>query len=148
MAYYNKRLKPDNRLVSVTASTVAVSKAAHDGVVIALNRAAGITATLPPATGSGALYTFVVGTTFGATGNGIIACTTTDVMQGVVTLATDTSGLTVPTTATSDKMTMNGSTTGGVHGSTVRFLDVKSGTYAVEGAVLATGAESTPFAAS
>lgn len=146
MTYANKRQKPGNRLVSVTTATVTVTPFNHDEKVILFNRAAGVTATLPAATGSGNHFTFAVAKTL--TGNGVIqVANTTDVIRGGITLQTDTSGITVPTTATSDTITMNGSTQGGIIGSVVHLTDFASGTYLVEGNLISTGAESTPFSA-
>ena len=47
---------------SLTSSTTLIRQI-HDGVPLILNAAAGLTITLPAATGSGAIYTFIVGTT-------------------------------------------------------------------------------------
>ena len=137
--------KPNLGIISITAETVTVNADGYAGRTIVLNRAAGITVTLPPATGSGYTYEFVVGTTF--TGSGIIQVTTTDVMAGIVAVVTDVGGLVIPTAATSDTLTMNATTTGGVIGSRVVFQDVKAATWAVSGAVISTGEEATPFSA-
>ena len=56
-------------------------------------------------------------------------------------------GITCPTAADSDTITMSGSTTGGVRGSMVELQDVASGIWMVRGSLVSTGAEATPFSA-
>jgi len=137
---------PSTRLVNVTAATVTITKDLHAGRIVTLNRAGGITATLPAATGTGDEYRFFVGTTF--TSSGIIqVANATDIMQGGVAVSTDAAGVTILTAATSDTITMNGSTTGGLKGSNVKLIDVASGLFMVEGFLISTGSEATPFSA-
>lgn len=131
--------------VDCTAATLTVTQADHANKLIRLNRAAGITVTLHPATGTGAIYRFYVGTTF--TGSGIIQVTTTDIIQGAVGMTTDAAGVMIPTAATSDTITMNGSTTGGIVGSYIELQDAALGVWSVRGAIVSTGAEATPFSA-
>lgn len=134
-----------NTPVNLTASTLSVTAAAHNNVVVTINRAAGTTITMPAASGTGNHYRFFVGTTL--TGNGIIAALTTDIIQGVLGVATDAAGVNILSTATSDKITMNGSTTGGLKGSYVELIDVASGVWSCQGGLISTGAEATPFSA-
>lgn len=133
--------------VNVTTSTVTITADEHAGRVVTLNRAAGVTATLPAATGTGNVYKFFVGTTVTSNDDIIQVANATDVIQGVLAVVTDIAGVVVNTTATSDTITMNGSTTGGVIGSYVEITDVASGFFACTGALVATGAEATPFSA-
>lgn len=135
----------ENGVVDVSSAAVTID-ASHAGKIITLNRAAGITATLPAAEGTGNVYTFFVGTTL--TGSGIIqAASAADSFGGGVGVATDAAGVTAPTAATSDTLTMNGSTTGGIVGSMVKFTDVAAGKFMVEGQLVSTGSEATPFSA-
>lgn len=132
--------------VTVTDATVSITEENHQGTVVNLSRAAGIVATLPEAVGSGHEYEFFVLTT--VTSNAYtIAALTTDIIQGGVAVSTDAAGVTVLTAADSDKISMNGSTTGGLIGSHVRLKDVADGIWRVEGFLRSTGAEATPFAA-
>lgn len=131
--------------ISVTTATFSVTSSHAEAELVA-NRAAGITFTLPASEGKGAVFNFFVGTTF--TGSGIIkVANSTDIMQGVVSIATDAAGVTCPTAADSDTITMNGSTTGGLKGSYIILTDVASGVWEVAGALVSTGAEATPFSA-
>lgn len=132
--------------VDLTTATLTVTAATHGGRVVSLNKADGITITLPAATGTGTRYFFGVTTTL--TSDGVIqVANATDVINGGVIVATDTSGLVVPTAATSDTITMNGTTTGGIKGSNLILTDVASGLFTVSGFLVASGAEATPFSA-
>ncbi len=141
------RILQSERLTNVTTATVTVTENDHEGKVITLNRAAGITATLPAATGSGAKYRFVVGTTF--TGSGIIQVVGDDTMTGLAIVAQDGGDTSVvfETGATSDTVTLNGTTTGGLKGADVELIDIAADTWFVNVRTAATGTEATPFSA-
>jgi hypothetical protein len=127
-------------------TTTTVDRDSHLDTVLLLNRAGGFVTTLPAATGSGDVYRFYVQTT--VTADMTIAALTTDIIQGAIIVGTAATAGTMAATATSDKLTMNGSTTGGLLGSYVEFTDVVSGAWVVRGALVSTGAAATPFAAS
>jgi len=131
--------------IAFTGATLTIDRDVHSDTIISLNRAAGMTVNLPAAVGSGDVYRFYVVTTF--TGSCTIAALGTDIMQGAVSVASDISGVTCPTTATSDKIVMNGGTQGGAAGTFVQFQDVASATWNVTGHLTAVGAEATPFSA-
>lgn len=133
--------------INVTAATLTVDRDNHAGTVVTLNRAAGITVTLPASTGKGDEYDFYVGTTVSSNSTIIKVANSTDILQGVVHLTTDIAGTSMPTSATSDTITMNGSTTGGVIGSWVKVKDVALGFWRLEGGLICTGTEATPFSA-
>ncbi len=139
--------KPNFGVVAVTASTLTARADAHGGVPVALDRAAGIAVTLPAATGSGVTFEFVVITTVTSNSTTIKVANSSDVMIGVLSVATDIAGVTCPTTSTSDTITMNGSTTGGVLGSRVVLTDIAANKWMVSGELNSTGAEATPFSA-
>ena len=140
-------------IVNATASTLAVKSELHEGKIITLNRAAGIAVTLPAATGDGAVYTFILGTTVTSNSTTIKVANASDVFVGFVVQAADGgSGVVAYETAASDDtITLNGSTTGGVKGDRFRLVDVKlDGTNAVwllDGIQSATGTEATPLSA-
>jgi hypothetical protein len=127
-------------------TTTTVDRDSHLDTVLRLNRAGGFVTTLPAAVGSGDIYKFYVQTT--VTADMTIAALTTDIIQGAIIVGTAATAGTMAATATSDKLTMNGSTTGGLLGSYVEFTDVVSGTWVVRGALVSTGAAATPFSAS
>lgn len=134
-------LKP----IEYTGTAITLDRDTHEGTVLNMNRAGGMTVTLPAATGTGDTYRFYVSTTF--TASATIAAAGTDVMQGAIIVSTTNTAGTVATSATSDKLVMNGSTQGGLVGSYVEVRDVASGVWATTGALVASGAFATPFSA-
>jgi len=137
-----ERLQP----INVTAATLTLDPDVHAGAVVTINLAATQTTTLPASVGDGSVYTIQIGTT--KTGDQIIqVANATDVINGGVSMSTDIGGTNMLAAATSDTITMNGSTTGGVAGSWVRLTDVKAGFWMLEGFLCTTGTEATPFSA-
>lgn len=135
-------------IATITDATVSITDDAYVGQRVILSRAAGVTATLPPATGSGNRYEFIVGVT--PTSNSHkVQVTTTDTMSGYALLAQDGGDTSVmfETGATSDTITLNGTTTGGVQGARVICDDIASAKWAVAVVSAATGTEATPFSA-
>jgi len=65
-------------VVSATAETLAVSQATHANKTVVLNRAAGVVATLPEATGTGDVYTFIVGTALTSNAYKVVTADTTN----------------------------------------------------------------------
>lgn len=133
--------------ITVTAATVTITKE-FAGATINLSRAAGITATLPAATGTGRWYEFFTLTSV-TSNNNVIQVVGTDVMQGFALLAQDAGDTVVmfETAADSDTITMNGSTKGGLRGESIILKDVSSGVWQVRMMGTATGTEATPFSA-
>ena len=152
----NRAADVSTRLVSATASTLAVTVADHDGKTVAFNRAAGVDTTLPAATGTGARFRFVVATAFTGTCTIKVNGTPgTDTMVGLV-LALDGEG--APANAwtvggTDDTITFDGAATpnmtqGGFAGDLYEIEDIASGVWQVNGFVKQTGTEATPMSAS
>lgn len=137
------------RLVSATAATLAVTATSHDQKIVVLNRAAGVTVTLPAATGSGAVFRFTVGTDISSNSNIIKVADASDVMQGMLTVTDRADGSTAGfgTVAASDTITLNGGTTGGLKGGMITLVDIGADLYAVTGTVVGNGTEATPFSA-
>jgi hypothetical protein len=133
-------------LVTVTDATVTITDDGYMGIPIIMNRAAGITATLPPATGSGARYEFIGAAD--ASGDQVIQVTGDDTMAGVAYLGNDSAGASCfYTGATSDTITLDGSTTGGLKGWKVTAIDIAADTWSVMVMSEASGTEATPFSA-
>lgn len=129
-------------LVEVTAATVTINEGGYSGLPIKMNRAAGITATLPAATGSGAKYEFYGAVD--ASGSQIIrAASASDVMQGVAIIG----GEDFNTADTSDTITLNATTTGGFKGWKVFLVDIASGVWDVLVISESSGTAATPFSA-
>lgn len=132
--------------INHTAATLALNEDTHAEAWVTLNKADGMTVTLPASTGKGARYKLFVGTTF--TSNCVVQVANgTDILQGGIAMSTDIGGTNLLTASTTDTITMNGSTQGGLKGSWLCFDDVASGIWALSGFVITTGTETTPFSA-
>lgn len=132
--------------ITITASAT-LDRDTHAGTVVRLSAAAGLTVTLPASTGKGDEYEFFVLTTVTSNNYIIAVANATDVMQGVVALSTDIGGTNMLTGATTDTITMNGSTKGGLLGTSIVLKDVAAGFWQVTGFLVCTGTEADPFSA-
>lgn len=142
--------------VSAAAATLAATAALHAGKSVYLNRATGVTVTLPAATGSGAKYRFVNATALSGGSHVIQAANASDYFLGAEYTSTDNgsgAGLTWPTvnsgtpSTESDTLTWNGTTKGGRLGDEVSFEDIAANVWAVRSLSNETGSEATPFTA-
>lgn len=129
------------QVVSITAATVALTAADHGGKVVALNRAAGVTATLPAATGSGEVFRIYVGTAVTSNSDIIQVANASDTMVGTIISTLAAGGTTFGETAqgTDDTITMNGTTTGGLIGSYVELTDWAANVWLVNGRLAGSG---------
>jgi hypothetical protein len=135
--------------VAATASTLTVTAATHAGRTVALNRAAGIAVTLPAATGTGAIYRFVIVAALTSNTTTIKVANASDIMTGNAYVVSDGAAavLGYTTGASDDTITLNGSTTGGLKGDLITVTDVATNVYHVLANTAATGTEATPFSA-
>ena len=131
-----------------TTAALTMTRGHHGNTVVVLDSSTGRTLTLPASSGSGDVYTVYVKTTVSSGSHVIQVANSTDVMNGGVAISTDIAGITMLAAATSDTITLSGTTTGGLAGSWVRFTDVVAGFWMLEGFLCSTGAEATPFSAS
>lgn len=121
----------------------------HDGYAgrkIVLSAAAGLTVTLPEATGTGHQYEVFVSTT--VTSNAyLINCPASSEFYGTISLHQDSAATdaTFDAADNDDQISMNGSTTGGLKGARILLTDTHSGHWHVTGESAATGTEATPF---
>jgi len=141
------------KVVDATAATLAVTAALHANRVVTLNRAAGVTVTLPAATGTGDKYTFIIGTTATSNANIIKVANATDVMDGSLNIQqdTDVDGTSAVWMAEvgDDTMTFAGAaTTGGIVGNRIECIDYAAGFWSCTAwTISGGGAEATPFSA-
>lgn len=134
-------IKPTN----ITATTYSLTEWEHSGKVVTLDLAAGQAGTLPAATGSGAKFTLFVATTY--TGSATVkVANASDTMAGSAIIDGTTSTM-FQTAATSDTITMNGSTTGGLLGTQIVLEDVAANVWKVSMLGNGSGTEATPFSA-
>ena len=140
-----------SRIVDLTSATITLSPEKHGDRTMLFNKAAGVTVTMPKATGSGLRYMFKVKSL--ATSNSYIVKVgnTTDIIQGAISICdTDTAGTITAfaTAADSDTITLNRTTTGSVTvGEWFELEDIASGVYAVRGLLSNTASGATPFSA-
>lgn len=133
--------------IAVTASATLNRSFANTPVVI--NAAAGLTLTLPAASGTGDVYTIIVGTTVTSNTAVVRVASASDIMAGNAIMSADggnTSNM-WETAADSDTITMDGSTRGGIRGDKITLTDYASGVWQVEMIGQSTGTEATPFSA-
>lgn len=145
----NRAADVSGRIVNVTATSLAVTEATHDGKTITLNSSTGQAVTLPAATGSGARFKVVLRTTISSGSTTIKVANTSDAMTGYC-LHTADGGDTVvgfETTSGTDTITLNGSSTGGLAGEKVEIEDVAANLFHVQVLGAATGTEASPFSA-
>jgi len=152
MPYGHNRSGDSGAIIDETTATLSVTTALHDGRIIALNRAAGVTCTLPTSEGSGAVFEFVAA--IAASGSYIIKVGNgTDVMAGfAIGMDDDTEGQATTwgwnCETSDDTITMDGTTKGGKLGDRVRVIDFEVGTFLVECFLTQSGgSEVTPFSA-
>jgi hypothetical protein len=130
-----------------TTAALTQTRGRHANLVTVLDSTTGRIITLPASSGSGDVYTVYVKTTVSSGNHVVQVANSTDVMNGGVAMSTDIGGTNMLASATSDTVTMNGSTTGGLAGSWLRFTDVVAGFWMAEGFLVTTGTEATPWSA-
>ena len=138
-----------DNLVSLASAAVTITPEDHSGRTLLLNRAAGVTATLPAATGTGNKYRFAVQTTVTSNGYIVKVADATDVMAGNALIAQDGGDTSVMFEAggTADTITLNGTTTGGLQGAIIELEDIATNLWLAEVKSAATSTEASPFSA-
>jgi hypothetical protein len=140
------------RKTSTTGTTVSFTPQEHAARVYVLDTILTVSTLnfkLPPSVGNGDVYTFVNNAvqTFGF----IVSCEkATDYLTGTAVMLEQVGGtddVIFYTTATSDKITFNATTTGGLRGDKVVAIDYRPGYYLVEVVAMASGDTVTPFSA-
>jgi hypothetical protein len=136
-------------VVNTTATGLTVTAALHAGRTVTLSSAVPIAVVLPQATGTGNVYRFAVLVAATGTSSTISVANATDVMTGIqITPVTGTAAnMAKATSATSDRISLNGTTTGGAAGSVYELIDVKTGVFTVFGYDTSVSATTSPFSA-
>lgn len=140
------------RFVNQTGATMAARQTKHEGKTVLLNRAAGVTVTLPRATGSGDVYRFMLLIPLTSNNHIVKVASASDYMRGKSWLgaATNASFNTANTgtpSTESDTVTLNGGTTGGLVGDYVEVMDIAKNVWQVECSLAGVGSAATPFSA-
>ena len=140
-----------NGLATLTAAT-SLTALLNGGRNNLLSLAAGFTATLPAATGTGMFYAFTV-LTLSTTGAYIVnTAPTTDIFCGSLLVGIDASNTSSPTlfkTASNSNTVTIGTTTpttgGAVIGDTFIVQDIAAGKWLISGTLVGAGTLATPF---
>lgn len=135
--------------VIVTDDTLTLTADSHAFRTVVLKRAAGITVTLPAATGTGNKYVLTLGATVTSNTVVIQVANASDSFVGR-SLGCADGGNTVngwEVSTGDDTITLNGGTKGGYLGDTFEFIDFADNTFLVNGFQNQTGVEATPFSA-
>lgn len=147
-AEVNRATDVSGRIVNVTAATLAVAEATHEGKTVTLNKVDGQTMTMPAATGGGARYRFVIGTT--STSNAyVFSPTGNNTIKGVAVLGDSTDGTAHiwATAAGNNTLTLGGTdnATGGIEGTVIIYEDIAADVWLVTVIGDAGGTEASPF---
>lgn len=138
-----------SEVINTTATTLTITRATHGNRLVTISSAAPIAITLPQATGTGAVYKFQMQVAATGSASTIAVANATDVMQGIawcLTTSTD-NVIGYKTSATSDTISLNGTTKGGVAGDIIEITDAKTGFFSVKMFTAPTGSTATPFSA-
>lgn len=140
---------PDGGLVTLAAATT-LTATAHSGRTLLLSLSGGFTTSLPAATGSGAIYRFIVAIV-SSTGY-VITAAGSDVFKGSLQVAKtgttyDTAGAAEQFLSTTNQnITLNGTTKGGLNiGDWILVQDILSGVWAPQGMLTGSGTLATMF---
>lgn len=138
-----------SRIVQITASTAYLNFNDHNDKTVVVDAAAGCAIRLPAANGSGMRVSILIGTTITSNSTTIKVANATDILVGNAIQSQD-GGATLQmfeTASTSDTITFDGSTTGGIKGDRVELEDIRAGFWAVRVVSAGTGTEATCFSA-
>lgn len=149
----NRETDASARIVTTTATTLALTITQHAGRVVLINTNSTVanTATLPVATGSGAKFTIINGIAQTQGSVVVAASGTLDVMKGVALMVNSTvtnNAQSFRTTASSDKVSFNRTTTGGVGDDMVEAWDEAANVWRVRVVGITAGTTATPFSES
>ena len=148
-AELNRMADASARIVTATAATLAVTELLHDGKIITMDRAGGIAVTMPEATGSGMVITFVWITKFTTNGTITLADTTNTLLLGHASIVdSDTTDLIHMFTpgSTFDLVTLDGTNTGGGLGCWIQYIDLATDKWSIQMFEAVGGtAPATPF---
>jgi len=144
------KVRARQHVISGSGATRTLN-ANESGSLVLFDRAAGIVFTLPTAK-PGTYFDFVVTTTITSNAAKVITAVGTELLIGSYTnVDTDTSNAVAVFTAngsTHVAVSMNGTTTGGILGTKIRFTCLSSTRWSIDGDVLGSGTVATAFATS
>lgn len=118
---------------------------AHRNRTLVLGKADGQTVTLPAATGSGARFRLVVGTSVTSVGTVITALAAAATFVGLARIMGGSAEVVAAAASGNNAITLNGSTKGGLVGTVVELEDVAADVWAVSVSGVGSGSAETPF---
>jgi len=135
-----------NPLVVVAAGPYTVTPLLNAGRLTVLNNVVGFTATLPPATGTGNVYQFLIESTVTTPSMVISRGVAADAMFGS-DIQTGAAGAVTgfSPAAGNNTITLNGTTTGGFAGDIITLTDVALNYWSVNITTRISGTAATPF---
>ena len=133
--------------VNSTATVIALTQVTNGNRWLTLSAAAPCAITLPQSLGKGDVYSVQIQVAATGTATTIATANETDVLQGAISALTTSSNAMDGwvCSATSNTVSLNGTTKGGVAGDWYKFTDVKTGFWIVEGVTAPSGTYATPF---
>ena len=133
-AELNRSADVSARIVPVTAATLLVTEALHEGKIITLDRIGGTVITMPEATGSGMVIEFLVITTMTTDTTFVLPDLVNTDLQGgaIISDSADATLSTFAPAATHDLVTLNGGTTGGLVGTRIQYIDIATDLWSVQ----------------
>lgn len=150
-AEINRACDISGKVTVSTATALSLTVAAHaEGIVLVnSNSTVANTFTLPAATGSGAKFT-IMNNIAQTQGSVVVAAASTDTMMGAAVMVgtTEEACEAFVCSATSDKISLNATTTGGEFaGDIIECWDTVATTWTVKVLGMASGTLATPFSA-
>lgn len=146
----NRSLDASARIVTTSATSLSLSVATHGERVLLVNTNSTVanTFTLPVATGSGVKFT-VINNIAQTQGSVVVAANGSDVIKGlaVVASSTEEAAAAFLTSATSDKITLNAGTSGGLGYDMIECWDSGANTWNVKVTANGSGTLDSPFSA-
>lgn len=134
-AEINRTADVSGRLVSLTG-TASITVATHEGKDLYVTGTSAATYTLPEATGSGARFRFIIGEV-NTNGTVIVTADTTNAgFLGSVNILDEDAAAQAAYASravTNDKITLNGTTTGGQLGDVIELIDIATDKWHVNG---------------
>ena len=140
------------RVVTTTATALSLTVTEHAERILLVNTNSTVanTFTLPTAAGTGAKFT-IINNIAQTQGSVVVAANgTTDVMAGIAFVfgTTEEAAEAFATSATSDKLTINATTTDGeIGGDRIECIDSAANTWTVSAFLAGSGSIATPFSA-
>jgi hypothetical protein len=143
--YYAGSLKSDTASfgnINVTAA-LTLDAGKHEGLIVCMNSATGFTITLPTASGTGNYFDVLVTTTV-TSGNHVVKTGGSDTLVGTVQVSSTATNVSVGCQSTNSTITMSGTTTGGLIGSWMHFVDIGTNLWYVDANLVASGTAASP----